>query len=289
MENEIQKGQGISENETTNDENTLPEGVTDEPQDPEHMDLRTIKDSDKKWLKVYLKVSDDQGHLLDDQPLEEKVINTCKELKTRKYFKVVNHETLIRETKELIETYAISINSAENSAVGTLTKYRIRVGYLLIQLQWLVMKYLNMEWVEYFNKNFKSQQLRSYQDYMRLAKYPSVIKYAWLGKERLIRLTKIIGAPDSADPIGDYLKVFGLEFNPEEEIDYGSIKLKIDVTIYRQKLREKEVYDIPDDKIEAMIQSSVQLTPNVLEQFNEKQEYSRRPDQISRHIDCFWR
>ena len=150
---------------------------------------------------------------------------------------------------------------------GILTKYRLRLGMLLIYLQWLVMKYLKMEWVEYFNKNFKSQQLRSYQDYMRLAKYPSVIKYAWLGKERLIRLTKVIGTPDSADPIGDYLKVFGLKFNPEEEIDYGSIKLKIDVTIYRQKLREKEVYDIPDDKIEAMIQSSVQLTPNVLEQF----------------------
>ena len=58
-----------------------------------------------------------------------------------------------------------------------------------------------------------------------------------------------------------------MEFNPEEEIDYGSMKLKIDVTIYRQKLREKEVYDIPDDKIEAMIQRDVQLTPSVLEQF----------------------
>ena len=188
------------------DESSLPEGVTFEPQDPEHVNIRDVKAPDLKWLPPYLRTTDDKGHLLGNLPLEEKVIKTCEDLKAKKYLKIENPETLVQEIKDLVNTYATKINVAENSVTGILTKYRLRLGMLLIYLQWLVMKYLKMEWVEYFNKNFKSQQLRSYQDYMRLAKYPNVIKYAWLGKERLIRLTRVIGAPDSADPIGDYLK-----------------------------------------------------------------------------------
>ena len=267
MENEINEGQEISEKETTTDGNHLPEGVTEEPQSPEHMDLRTIKDSDKKWLKVYLKVSDDQGHLLDNQPLEEKVIKTCEELKAKKYLKIENPESLVLETKDLAETYAKTINAAENSSVGNLTKYRIRLGILLRHQKWFVMKYLKQEWIEYVNKNYKSQQLRSYQDYMKLAQYPNIIKYAWLGKERLIQLTRVIGVPESADPIGDYLKLFGLEFDPEEEADYESMKLKTDVAIFRQKLHDKNVYDIPDGKIESMILHGVQMTAGIFDQF----------------------
>jgi hypothetical protein len=267
MEEEKNGNLENSQNENDIDKDDLPEGVTPEPQSSEHMDLRTVSVPHSKWLKVYLKVSDDQGHLLDNQPLEEKVIKTCKELRAKKYLKIENPETLIRVTKELIETYAVSINAAENSSVGTLTKYRLRLGMLLIYLKWLVTKYLKMEWLDFFNENFQAQQLRSYQDYMKLAKYPNIINYAWLGKERLIQLTRVIGAPEGADPIGDYLGLFGLEFNSEEEIDYEKMKLKTDVAIFRQKLNEKNVYEIPDEKIEAMILNGVQGTTSIFDQF----------------------
>ena len=102
---------------------------------------------------------------------------------------------------------------------------------------------------------------------MKLAQYPNVIKYAWLGKERLRQLITVIGLPESADPIGDYLKQVGLEFNPEEEPHYEDMKLKTDVALFRQKLSDYQVYEIPDDKIEAMILNGVQGTTSILDQF----------------------
>ena len=73
--------------------------------------------------------------------------------------------------------------------------------------------------------------------------------------------------PDSADPIGEYLKLVGLEFDPEEETNYEDLKLKADVAIFRQKLSDYQVYDIPDEKIEAMIDSGVRGTTSILDQF----------------------
>jgi hypothetical protein len=72
---------------------------------------------------------------------------------------------------------------------------------------------------------------------------------------------------DSADPIGEYLKLVGLEFDPEEETNYEDLKLKADVAIFRQKLSDYQVYDIPDEKIKAMIDSGVRGTTSILDKF----------------------
>ena len=249
------------------DESALPEGVTPEPQDPEQIDIRDVKAPDLKWLPPYLSTTDDKGHVLGDQALEEKVIKTCKELKARRYLKIENPESLAQKIAEIVVTYATKINATENSLTGILTKYRIRLGMLLLLQKWIVTKLLKQEWLEYFNKNYNTRQLRSYQDFMKLAQYPNIIKYAWLGKERLRQLITVIDVPESADPIGDYLKQVGLEFDPEEEANYEDLKLKTDVAIFRQKLSDYQVYDIPDEKIEAMIVNGVQGTTSILDKF----------------------
>jgi hypothetical protein len=138
---------------------------------------------------------------------------------------------------------------------------------LLVLQKCIVTKLLKQEWLEYFDKNYNTRQLRSYQDFMRLAQYPNSIKYAWLGKERLLQLITLIGVPDSADPIGDYLKQVGLEFDPEEEPHYEYMNLKTDVALFRQKLSDYQVYDIPDEKIESMIIHGVRGTTSILDQF----------------------
>ena len=267
MKEEKNGNNEISQNEPTIDEDALPEGVTPEPQDPEHIDIRDVTARDRKWLLPYLSTTDDKGHVLGDQALEERVINTCKELKAKRYLKIENPEALAQQIAELVVTYATKINATENSLTGILTKYRIRLGMLLLLQKWIVTKLLKQEWLEYFNKNYNKRQLRSYQDFMNLAQCPNVIKYAWLGKERLRKLITVVGSPEGSDPIGDFLKHVGLEFDPEEEVDYEDMKLKIDVTIFRQKLYDNQVYDIPYGKIEAMVQKDVQLNPSVLEEF----------------------
>ena len=103
-------------------------GVTFEPQDPEQVNIRDVKAPDLKWLPPYLRTTDDKGHLLGDQALEEMVIKTCEDLKARKYLTIENPETLVQEITELVITYSTEINVTENSVTGILTKYRIRLG-----------------------------------------------------------------------------------------------------------------------------------------------------------------
>ena len=279
MENHEKEHQENSQNETGEkelsdasnepriDESSLPEGVTFEPQDSEQINIRDVKASDLKWLPPYLKTTDDKGDLLGDQSLEERVVQTCKDLREKRFLKIENPESLAQEITDLVVTYATKINATDNSLTGILTKYRIRLGMLLVLQKWIVTKLLKQEWLEYFDKNYNTRQLRSYQDFMRLAQYPNSIKYAWLGKERLLQLITVIGVPESADPIGDYLKLVGLEFDPEEEPNYEDLKLKADVAIFRQKLSDYQVYDIPDEKIESMIIHGVRGTTSILDQF----------------------
>ena len=267
MEEEKNGNNENSQDEPRIDEDALPEGVTPEPQDPEHIDIRDVKAPDRKWLLPYLSTTDDKGHLIGDQSLEEKVIQTCAELRAKRYSKIENPELRAQEITDLVVTYATKINATENSLTGILTKYRIRLGMLLLFQKWIVTKLLKQEWTEYVDKNYNTRQLRSYQNFMRLAQYPNSIKYAWLGKERLLQLITLIGVPNSADPIGEYLKLVGLEFDPEEETNYEDLKLKADVAIFRQKLSDCQVYDIPDEKIEAMIDNGVRGTTSILDQF----------------------
>ena len=80
------------------EENTsLPENVTEAPQDEEHMDLSQVKGY-SKWVKTYINVSDDEGHLLGDIELEEFVKKTCGELNAMNIKKVVNLFTKENET-----------------------------------------------------------------------------------------------------------------------------------------------------------------------------------------------
>ena len=50
----------------------LPPGVTETPQDEEHMDLSRVGGY-RQWVTTYLEVSDDDGDLLGDKGLEAAV------------------------------------------------------------------------------------------------------------------------------------------------------------------------------------------------------------------------
>ena len=58
------------------DAEKLPEGVTPEPQEEEHMHLKHISDS-SSLVRAYLPVSDDQGQLIGDLDLERQVKEFC--------------------------------------------------------------------------------------------------------------------------------------------------------------------------------------------------------------------
>ena len=240
------------------DESALPPGVTPEPQDPEHMDLTKVTEH-KEWVYAYIKVSDDEGHLLNDLPLETEVKALCAELDEIDLDLEEDPDFWVRKIKDVTTRYASQINFAESISTGSVTKYRIRMGMLLIRLKYLVKKKRKQSWVQWFKENYDQRHFRSVQDYMGIAEIPNVIRYAVFGKERLLEIIRQLGDKSGADPIGDFLSKNGIDFNPETELDPVELRIKTDVAIGMRKLAKERLGEVSISKVEALVRAGMEI------------------------------
>ena len=126
---------------------------------------------------------------------------------------------------------------------------------LLIHQKKLVTKYLNKNWVEWFNENYETSLLRSHQHYMRIAGVKNAIKYAVFGKERLLGIIRQLQKTESEDPIGDFLAENGVDFTTEVEVDLAEIRVKADIAVNHQKLVCEDLSEIPLEKVKAFVES----------------------------------
>jgi hypothetical protein len=86
------------------------------------------------------------------------------------------------------------------------------------------------------------------------------------GKERLLQITRQIGEPTGEDPIKAFLDANGIEFDSYAETDYQELKITTDIAIARQKLNKEDLEEVPDDKVEALIRTKIELTPHHVNQ-----------------------
>ena len=237
---EAEKTKPVSQ-ETGGDQkpDSLPEGVTDAPQDKEHMDLGLIKDS-PSLVDVYLKVSDDKGELLGDESLEEQVKRYCELYQASKKKKTEDPDRILQEVKDLSLCYSKQINKSFSIGDGADTKYRIRLG-MLFNFQKKLVRMTRQNWGEWFAQNYGKKYLRSVQDYMSLARIPNVIRYAVFGKERLMELKRAIqmGGKDD-DPIGTFLKSHNALFDPESADPIDKFKQEVDAALAMSKIHGVE-------------------------------------------------
>jgi hypothetical protein len=255
--------QDIQEPETAEAETSeppLPPNFTEAPQHSEHMDLRKVK-GHRKWVRAYQKVTDDDGDLLGDKKLEKEVIETCKELSAMDLEAVENPDALIQKVKGVIDRYQKSVNLSENTSVGIITKYRIRMGMLFNALKVLVRKKMGLLWTVWFKKNFGDSQFRSAEDYMRIAEVPNVIRHATFGKERLIAILPHIKGRTGEDPILDFLSEHGIDYDPESPSEAAEIRVQVDITIGKVRLAKEGLTAIPPDMVEAFVKSGNELEP----------------------------
>ena len=236
----------------------LPEGVTEAPQDDEHMDLTKVK-YDRKWVRTYLNVSDDEGHFHGDLKVEKQVKKRYADVGSLDIKNIKDPEAYLNELKALTKTYSSRINVAENTTKGIIAKYTIRLGGLFIIQQIIVQEVLKREWIEWFRENYEFSLLRSVQNYMRIADVPKAINYAVFGTERILEILRRIGKPTGDDPIGDFLKDNGIDYDPEVKTDFAELKLQTDIAITRDKLNSEGLEEIPDDKVEALIRGGLEM------------------------------
>lgn len=239
----------------------LPPGVTEEPQDPEHMDLRRVQ-GNPRWVKAYLKVSDDEGHLHGNLDLEKEVKTLCKDLESMDLDLEEDPDLWVNRIKDLTLRYNSAINMRENTSAGVFTKYRIRLGMLFNFLKELVKNRLGLKWTEWFPENYPTISLRSAQEYMKIAEYPDAISCSVFGKQRLLQMARQIGKPEGDHPFGKFLEENDIDFNPEVDSHNEELNKVTDIAIARQKLNKEGLEEITDDKVEELVRKSIELNPN---------------------------
>ena len=223
--------------------NNLPETVTEEPQDAEHMHLQHIIHS-PALVDVYLAVSDDNGYLLGDDKLEKDVKFFINEFKDKELHEIDKPAVVISQVQSLHRIYSARLERVGNITDGIQTKSGIRRGELL-NIEKKLLRIKGKQWVAHYTQTYGKRSLRSAQDYMALARTPSIIRYAVFGKERLmegLRATKALEI-DTADPMATLFEQYDIAFNPENsqsEETMMDLKLGIDCAVAITKIKKAE-------------------------------------------------
>jgi uncharacterized protein YaaR (DUF327 family) len=191
--------------------------------------------------------------------LETEVKTLCTELDEMDLELEEDPELWISKIKDVTTRYASQINFAESISIGSVTKYRIRMGMLFLNLKYLVKKRLKQPWILWFKKNYDPKQLRTVQDYMAIAEIDNIIRYSVFGKERLLEIIRQLDDKSGTDPIGDFLSKNGIDFNPETELDPVELRINTDVAIGMRKLAEEKLEEVSAEKVEALVRSGMEL------------------------------
>ena len=132
---------------------------------------------------------------------------------------------------------------------------------MLFNIMKELVRKMGLKWIEWFKDNFDGREFRSVQDYMRLARKPGIIAYAWLGKERLMETDRQLTDEDKKadDPVGSFFEKNGIHFNPEEELDVRELRIETDVAINLQKLLNEGITEIPKELIDTLVRTGNEL------------------------------
>ncbi len=257
----------------------LPANVTLEPRNPEEMDITPIQDS-KTMLDVYLNVSDDSGQMHGDLELEKAIMEFNLRHMNISVATIVDAKKLLEESTELINRYAPVLGRSSHIAAGIMTKYAIRLG-MVFNIQKIATRKLCLHWTDWFKKNHPLMSLRSAQDYMALARVPGIIKYAFLGKERLLEILRGINDLKGEDPFQKYIENRGITFN-HEQLTYDGIKdikKDVDAVIALSKIekaeQEKNIkLDVNENIVKTLINMGIEFNNALIEKLFLLREYT---------------
>lgn len=263
-----------------------PADFTEEPhQDPEHMHSGLIKEI-PALEETYIHTSDDGGDVLGNPKLEKKAREFYQLLP-----RVQNGETEGLELEELRNftiKYCKEINKAFAMKSGAICKYRIRQGSQFIILKILVKKSKQL-WEVWFRENFKEViTIRFAQLCMQLARIPNIIRYSVFGMPRLLEIIRAIDPSDSDDPVGNFLRMHSILFDPEiepdiegDKVEVDEVKMQIDVILAFRKIEEAGLNSIDERIVKTLVVTvnNFKLTKQLLKRLWEIQESGGDPNE----------
>jgi hypothetical protein len=232
-------------------ENELGPNVTLDPQNEEQLDLNLMKDP-IAVSKISVPTDDDQGEFLDATETVKAIRKYIDENKSKTGDELKDPEFLKTGT-ELLSGFNKKLSLKEMLTLAVLTKNYLLYGMALIILKNGV-KEDGQNWIYYYKKHFIPSTYSSAIKYMKLARIPNVIRYAFLGLQRLEKIHTAIKddyGMEEGDPIGEFFKdnTVNIDLN-ESEIE--NFKYEIDVALAKTKLKkffDQENEDLPEDKL----------------------------------------
>lgn len=239
----------------------LPPEVTLEPKNDKHADLRLISNGAQvSWVSV--PVDDDEGKLSGETDFKdiEDFIQTNK-AKTEDQ---LIEQGLLESGTKLASDFNNKVHMRDAISSGIINKYRLMWGEVLIILK----KAFNKKnpkgkWMNYYSENFTKSSLSTAEKYMKLANIPNVIRWSFLGLERLEKIYSVIKDTNymkEPDPVGAFFSDSDIAINFYDE-NLENWRNTIDVAVINKKIAnhfDKKNKDLPEnEKIENTVKYDV--------------------------------
>jgi len=142
---------------------------------------------------------------------------------------------------DLLQHFSKKVAKAAHGMEAVSTVHDIRLGELLLQLKRLTKKLGLREWDRWATQNLPFLSQRRRIDLMRLASRTDSHAYALLGLERVLLLIRATEDWQGNDKIGDFLRKYGIKFDPESREMLKTFKMAVDTAINLKKLEKMNV------------------------------------------------
>ena len=242
----------------------LPPEVTLEPRNDEEMHLGLFN-GNLEGILAYLSVSDDNGEVLGDVALHQRVKAFCDQYSGSEE-EPQDIASVIEEGKTLLLDFSQKIHSTENRLIGTTFGYHVYRGTLL-NIHKRHVKAAGLFWGEYLSDQLSGLSSRTVQEDIQLAEIHNIIRYVVFGKDRNLQIIRQLTDDEKKgdDPIGSFIRRNGIDFNPQEELDVKQLKIKTDTAINQQKLL-KAGLDIPMEQIETFVRGGSSVEKKLIDE-----------------------
>lgn len=155
-------------------------------------------------------------------------------------------KNLLNVGVDLLLEFSKKVDKAYQGMEGVFAVYAIKLGQLLHYLKRLTKRLGVREWERWASENLKFLGQRTRINYMQLASRPDSHAYALLGMERLLLLIRATQDWKGDDRVGDFLRKYGIKFDPESRETLKAFKTKVDTAINLEKLEKLEL-NVPAD------------------------------------------
>ena len=222
--------------------------------------------------------NNDKGKLLGNLDTFENLLHLYDDdgMNSRK-----NPQRRLERGVTLIRKFLFHLNKKHHEIQATSTHYAIYIGQVLHGMKKDVKKLELGKWEKWADENLPFINKRTRQTLMQLVGIPRAWHYAFLGKERLIKLDGVIDKDKDEfinDPIKDFLQGNDISCDFEGETNIDEFKLDVDSAIFTEKAKREGV-TIDRDKVKKLIRKEIKLNKKIIRMGKKYQDADRDPNE----------